>query len=81
MTAKDLIEQLSRVEPETEIVGGMWNDRTNTYTVQDELHVFRYDDIYNDFYGTPGAFDDKLLDIRPRMWSIWGRCSRVPTSG
>lgn len=66
MTAKDLIEQLSRVEPETEIVGGMWNGRTNTYTVQDELHVFRYDDIYNDFYGTPGAFDDKLLDIRSK---------------
>ena len=64
MTAKELIEQLSKLAPETEIVGGMWNGRTETYTVLDELHVFRYDDIYNDFYGTPGAFDDKLLDIK-----------------
>jgi hypothetical protein len=24
--------------------------RTNTYTVLDELHVFGFDDIYNDFY-------------------------------
>ena len=66
MTAKDLIEQLSRVAPDTEIVGGMWNGRTNTYTVLDELHVFGFDDIYNDFYGTPGAFDDKLLDIKSK---------------
>ena len=30
----------------------------------DELHVFFYDDIYNDFFGTPGAFDDKLMTIK-----------------
>ena len=66
MTAKELIEQLSKVEPETEIVGGMWNGRTNTYTVLDELHVFQFDDIYNDFYGTPGAFDDKLMTIKSK---------------
>ena len=66
MTAKELIEQLSQVAPETEIVGGMWNGRTNTYTVLDELHVFEFDDIYNDFFGTPGAFDDKLMTIKSK---------------
>lgn len=66
MTAKELIGQLSKVAPETEIVWGMFNGRTNTYTVLDELHVFRYDDIYNDFFGTPGAFDDKLMTIRSK---------------
>lgn len=66
MTAKDLIEQFSKVSPETEIVGGMFNGRTNTYTVLDELHVFQFDVIYNDFFGTPGAFDDKLMDIRSK---------------
>ena len=66
MTAKELIEQLSKVAPDTEIVGGMWNGRTNTYTVLDELHVFEYDEIYNDFYGTPGAFDDKLMTIKSK---------------
>lgn len=66
MTAKELIEQLSKVEPETEIVGGMWNGRVDTYTVMDELHVIPFDDIIPDFYGTPGAFDDKLLKIRSK---------------
>ena len=66
MTAKELIEQLSKVEPKTEIVGGMWNGRVNTYTVLDELHVFQFDDIYNDFFGTPGAFDDKLMTIKSK---------------
>ena len=64
MTAKDLIEQLSRVAPETEIVGGMFNGRTETYTVLDHAHVFLYDQIYADFFGTPGAFDDRLMDIK-----------------
>ena len=64
MTAKDLIAKLSQVDPDTEIIGGMWNGRTNTYTVLDELHVFLYDQVYADFYGTPGAFDDKLMAIK-----------------
>lgn len=66
MTAKELIEQLSKVAPDTEIVGGMFNGRTDTYTVLDELHVFQFDDIYNDFFGTPGAFDDKLMTIKSK---------------
>ena len=66
MTAKELIEQLSKVEPETEIVGGMFNGRVETYTVLDKLQVFQYDQIYNDFFGTPGAFDDKLMTIKSK---------------
>lgn len=66
MTDKELIEKLSEVAPETEIIGGAWNGRVDTYTVMDELHVFLYDQIYADFYGTPGAFDDKLLKIRSK---------------
>lgn len=64
MTAKELIEQLSKVAPDTEIIGGMFNGRVETYTVLDELHVFLYDEIYNDFFGTPGVFDDNLLTIK-----------------
>ena len=66
MTAKELIDKLSEVAPETEIVGGMWNGRVDTYTVLDELHVFLFDQIYADFYGTPGAFDEKMLKIRSK---------------
>lgn len=66
MTAKDLIAKLSQVDPDTEIIGGTWNGRTNTYTVLDELHVFLYDQVYADFFGTPGAFDDKLMTIKSK---------------
>lgn len=66
MTAKELIEQLSKVAPETEIIGGIWNGKVDTYTVIDELHVIPYDDLLSDFYGTPGAFDDKLMKIRSK---------------
>ena len=66
MTAKELIKKLSEVAPDTEIVGGIWNGRVDTYTVMDELHVIPFDDILSDFYGTPGAFDNKLLQIRSK---------------
>lgn len=66
MNAKDLIAKLSQVDPDTEIIGGTWNGRTNTYTVLDELHVFLYDQVYADFFGTPGAFDDKLMTIKSK---------------
>ena len=66
MTAKELIEQLSNVAPDTEIVGGMFNGRVETYTLLDKLHVFQYDQIYADFYGTTGVFDEKLLGIRSK---------------
>lgn len=66
MTAKELIEQLSKVAPDTEIVGGMFNGRVKTYTMLDKMDVYSFDDIFNDFYGTPGAFDDRLLKIRSK---------------
>ena len=67
MTAKELIEKLSEVEPDTEIIGGTWNGRVDTYTVIDRLRVFLYDQVYADFYGTPGAFDDRLMSIKSKQ--------------
>lgn len=72
MTAKELIQELSKVPEDTVIVGGVWNGRVNTYTVLDELHVFLFDEIYADFYGTLGAFDDKLLGIRSEKVAYLG---------
>ena len=66
MTVQELIAKLSQVSPDTDIIGGMYNGRTNTYTVLDELHVFLYDQVYADFFGTPGAFDDKLMTIKSK---------------
>ncbi len=81
MTAKELIEKLSKVSPDTEIVGGMFNGRVNTYTVLDDLHVFSFDDIFADFYGTPGAFDDKLLNIRSKNVVYLGPSEGIETRG
>ena len=66
MIAKELIEKLSEVAPDTEIIGGIWNGRVKTYTMLDEVHVYLYDQIFADFYGTPGGFDDKLMKIRSK---------------
>ena len=54
------------MDPDAEVVGGVWNGRVDTYTVLDEVRVFPYDQIYADFYGTPGAFDEKLLHIHSK---------------
>ena len=66
MTAKELIEQLQKVAPDTEIIGGTWNGHVDTYTVIDRVRVFLYDQVYADFFGTPGAFDDRLMKIKSK---------------
>ena len=66
MTVKELIDRLSPLDPDAEVVGGVWNGRVDAYTVLDEVRVFPYDQIYADFYGTPGAFDEKLLHIHSK---------------
>lgn len=62
MTAKELIEQLQKVAPDTEILGGTWNVYVDTNTVIDRACVFLFDQVYADFFGTPGAFDDRLVN-------------------
>jgi len=66
MTAQELISILSEVSPDTEIVTGTWNGKVDTYAVVDDAHVFRYDQIYSDFFGTPGAFDNRLVKIKSK---------------
>ena len=66
MKARDLIDKLSKVSPEAEVIGGTWNGRVDTYTVLDSFHKVPYDDISPDFFGTPGAFDDRLAQIRSK---------------
>lgn len=54
MKASELIEKLSQVSPGMEIIDGMWNGWVDTYTVLDEYHVFPFEYVCNDFYGTLG---------------------------
>ena len=66
MKSRDLIDKLSKVSPDAEVIGGTWNGRVDTYTVLDSFHKAAYDDIYPDYFGTPGAFDDRLSQIRSK---------------
>ena len=66
MKASELIDKLSKVCPDTEVVGGVWNGKADTYTVLDTALDVPYDSIYADFFGTPGPFDHRLMDIKSK---------------
>lgn len=64
MTARELIDQLSQVAPDTEVISGVWNGKVDTYTVLDLFLNMPYDSVCADFFGTPGAFDLRMMDIK-----------------
>ena len=66
MKASELIDKLSKVSPDTEVIGGVWNGKVDTYTVLDTTLDMPYDSVYADFFGTPGEFDVRLLDIKSK---------------
>lgn len=66
MKASELIDKLSQVSPDTEVVGGVWNGKADTYTVLDTALDVPYDSVYADFFGTPGHFDHRLMDIKSK---------------
>ena len=37
MKVKDLLKALERVDPEAEVIGGVWNGRVDTYKVMDDI--------------------------------------------
>lgn len=66
MKAKELIDILSKVSPDTEVITGTWNGHVDTYTVLDKAWVMSFDEIYPDFFGTPEPFDERMLKIRSK---------------
>ena len=66
MTARELIDRLSQVAPDTEVIGGVWNGKVDTYTVLDIVLNVPYDSMYADFFGTPGPFDHRLMGIKSK---------------
>lgn len=67
MKVKELLKVLDGVDPETELIGGAWNGRVDTYEVLDHTHHIHYDELWGDFYGTPGEMDDRLFKIDSKM--------------
>ena len=61
MKAKELIKELKK-DPEAEVWCGAWNGYVDTYAVVDHVYKFRYDQVSNDFFGTPGRMDKRLFE-------------------
>ena len=64
MTVRELIDKLAQVAPDTEVISGVWNGKVDTYTVLDLFLNMPYDSVYADFFGTLGAFDLRMMDIK-----------------
>lgn len=62
MKVKDLIDKLTACDPDAEMITGIWNGKVNTYTVLDSVKEFMYEEIEADFFGTPGAMDERLFN-------------------
>ena len=64
MKVKELLKALEGVDPEAEVIGGVWNGRVDTYKVMDDTWYTEFDNLWGDFYGTPGEMDDRLFQIQ-----------------
>lgn len=64
MTAREFVDKLSLVAPDTEVIGSIRNGKVDIYAVLDICLKMPYDGVYADFFGTPGAFDQRMLDIK-----------------
>ena len=64
MKVKELLKALEGVHPEAEVIGGAWNGRVDTYKVMDDTWYTEFDNLWGDFYGTPGEMDDRLFQIQ-----------------
>lgn len=88
MKASELIDKLSQVSPDTEVVGGIWNGKVDTYTVLDTALDVPYDSIYADFFGTPDP-STAFWTSSPRMsftliplsTTTWRSSMHVASSG
>ena len=64
MKVKELLKALEGVDPEAEVIGGVWNGRVDTYKIMDDTWYTEFDNLWGDFYGTPGEMDDRLFQIQ-----------------
>ena len=66
MKSSELVDKLSHVAPDTEVICGVWNGKADTYAVIDTALNVPYDSVCADFFGTPGVFDHRLMDIKSK---------------
>jgi len=63
MNTDELIKELQKY-PVSEVWCGAWNGYVNTYAVVDHVFQFKYGAVSNDFFGTPGRMDGRVLGKR-----------------
>ena len=77
MTNKELQEQLSTLSSDAVVITGVWNKYTETYGLIDYANQYKYEEVENDFFGTPGRMDKRLFDPDIRnficLGSLFGR--------
>lgn len=61
MTVQQLITHLECLNPNADVVIGKYNGLVDTYALCDHLHQFDYEQISNDFFGTPGVIDQRIF--------------------
>lgn len=49
------------MDPESEVIMPMHNGEIGTYAVVDKVYSVSYDELSNDFFGTPGPMDSRLF--------------------
>jgi len=62
MKVKALIAQLQQCDPEALVISTLWNGWTDTYCAMDHVSQFTSEQLFNDFFGTPGETDDRVWD-------------------
>lgn len=78
MKVKELIEILKESDPEAEVVMPVYNHKTETYGVVDHTHQVSYEQLSNDFFGTPGPMDSRLFTNEITDRNILLLCSLFP---
>ena len=77
MKVKDLLKALENVDRETEVIGGAWNGRVDTYEVIDHTWYKELGCLKDDFYGTLGKMDNRLFRIESEKVFYIGSCFTI----
>jgi hypothetical protein len=79
--AGELAAELMK-NPEADVWCGAWNGHVDTYAVVDHVYRFKYGQVSNDFFGTPGRMDKRLFDKtkgeEDSVFYIGSKFGRVP---
>ena len=76
--AGELAAELMK-DPEAPVWCGAWNGYVSTYAVVDHAFKFRYEEVSNDFFGTPGRMDKRLFDKNVKeVFYVGSDFGRVP---